>query len=319
MTKLSETTTDVSNTMAKSVFQLSDGEAALVETPADHAKRETEEFPVKEFVDAVRNDLLTNKIYLPTLPDLALEALLVINDADSSSADLEKVISKDAALTARLIRYANSPLYRGTNTITSIKLAITRIGFQRVKNAVYAVSMKEVFRTPIKTIEQRMEKLWSHSVKVGAQAAILAKDHPGLDPDVALVAGLVHDIGKIPLLIKACEYEVLTRNTDYLDRLLMRLHPQVGSSIIKLWKFDPRIVQVVAEHEDLSRNPEGAAVDYVDLVQVANIQTYENTEHPLARIDRSIVKSFVRVNAKSVDGCSQGLDADTRAVEDLIV
>lgn len=304
--------------MAKSVFQLSDGEPAIVDSAVEQANKEVEAFPVQEFVDSVKQDLRTNKIYLPTLPDLALEALLVINDAGSSSADLEKVISKDAALTARLIRYANSPLYRGTNTITSIKIAITRIGFQRVKNAVYAVSMKEVFRTPIKVIEQRMERLWAHSVKVGAQAAILAKGHQGLDPDVALVAGLVHDIGQIPLLIKACEYDVLTHNPDFLDRLLMKLHTQVGSSIIKLWKFDPRIVQVAAEHEDLDRNPGAAPIDYVDVVQVANIQAYENSSHPLANIDRSSVKAFTRLNLNGEQEHDPGLEADTKAVEDLL-
>ncbi|MBA1332428.1 phosphohydrolase, partial [Candidatus Endoriftia persephone str. Guaymas] len=68
-----------------------------------------------------------NRIALPTLPDVALEALVVINDIESSVNDLVKIISRDTALTARLIRYANSPLYRGVNPVSSIKQAITRI------------------------------------------------------------------------------------------------------------------------------------------------------------------------------------------------
>ena len=304
--------------MPKSVFQLSDGETVTVETPEERAKREMESFSVKEFVGAVREDLRTNNIYLPTLPTLAFEALLVINDAGSSAADLEKVISKDAALTARLIRYANSPLYRGTHTVTAIKLAITRIGFQRVKNAVYAVSMKEVFRTPIKAIEQRMEELWTHSVKVGAQAAILAKDHPRLDPDVALVAGLVHDIGKIPLLIKACEYEELSENPDFLDRLLLKLHPQLGSSIIKLWKFDEKVVEVALEHENLSRDTGDAPVDYVDLVQVANILAHKGSDHPLAHLDYQSVKAFSKVFINAELEKNQDMEEDTKAVEELV-
>jgi putative nucleotidyltransferase with HDIG domain len=242
----------------------------------------------------------------------------VINDAGSSASDLEKIIAKDAALTARLIRYANSPLYRGINAVTAIKLAITRIGFQRVKNAVYAVSMKEVFRTPIKAIEQRMESLWAHSVKVGAHAAILAKDHVGLDPDVALVAGLVHDIGHIPLLIKACEYEELTMHPEFLDRVLMKLHPQVGNSIVKLWKFDPKIAAVTAEHENLARDPGEATVDYVDIVQVANILAYEGTDHPLAGIDRTTVKAFARLAMDQEKPESQENEEDTQAVANAL-
>jgi putative nucleotidyltransferase with HDIG domain len=303
--------------MSKSVFHLADGAPAVAEEEQKRKEHEGDEAIVKEFVVSVREDLQANKIYLPTLPALALEALLVINDVDSSASDLQKVISRDAALTARLIRYANSPLYRGLNTITAIKPAITRIGFQRVKNAVYAVSMKEVFRTSVKEVERRMDALWSHSVKVGAQAAMLAKSQRGMDADVALVAGLVHDIGHIPLLIKACEFKALINKPDVLDKILHKLHTQLGGSILKLWKFDEQVIKVAAEHENLARDPGDAPVDYVDIVQVANILDHEGTDHRLAEVDRSTIKAFARL--KQGESAPQADDDDdTREVEDII-
>jgi putative nucleotidyltransferase with HDIG domain len=304
--------------MSKSVFHLSDGEAVdLDEQKKEEQEKAKDDAFVKEFVQSVKDDLKANKVYLPTLPSLALEALVVINDADSSSADLEKVIARDAALTARLIRYANSPLYRGLNTITTIKPAITRIGFQRVKNAVYAVSMKEVFRTSVKEIERRMEKLWAHSVKVGAQAALLAKKQPGMDADVALVAGLVHDIGHIPLLIKATKFEQLIQKPELLDHVLQKLHTQLGGSILKLWKFDPQVIAAAAEHEDLARDPGDKPIDYVDIVQAANIIAYEGTDHRLAEVDRSSIKAFSRLNATEEES-DISLEEDTKHVEDVI-
>lgn len=303
--------------MSKSVFHLSDGIPVDPDKENKEKDKAQEESTVKEFVESVREDLRANKIYLPTLPALALEALLVINDVDSSASDLEKVISRDAALTARLIRYANSPLYRGLNTITTIKPAITRIGFQRVKNAVYAVSMKEVFRTSVKEIEKRMDNLWAHSVKVGAQAAILAKSQSGLDADVALVAGLVHDIGHIPLLVKACQYEALINKPEVLDKILQKLHTQLGGSILKLWKFDTSVIAAAAEHEDLTRDPGDSPVDYVDVVQVANILSHEGSSHRLATIDRSAIKAFARL--KQGESAAGGdMDEDTKQVEDVI-
>ncbi|MEJ2590878.1 MAG: HDOD domain-containing protein, partial [Candidatus Thiodiazotropha sp.] len=214
--------------------------------------------------------------------------------------------------------YANSPLYRGLNTIISIKPAITRIGFQRVKNAVYAVSMKEVFRTSVKEIEKRMDNLWAHSVKVGAQAAILAKSQPGLDADVALVAGLVHDIGHIPLLIKACKYESLINKPELLDKILQKLHTQLGGSILKLWKFDNAVISAAAEHENLSRDPGDAPADYVDVVQVANILAHEGSDHPLATVDRSTIKAFSRLRQGESAAEGGNADEDTRQVEDVI-
>jgi putative nucleotidyltransferase with HDIG domain len=308
---------DSTKFMSKSVFHLSDGVPAEQEKVKQENEAAQEESTIKEFVESVRGDLRSNNIYLPTLPALALEALLVINDVDSSASDLERVISRDAALTARLIRYANSPLYRGLNTITTIKPAVTRIGFQRVKNAVYAVSMKEVFRTSVKEIERRMDNLWAHSVKVGAQAAILAKGQPGLDADVALVAGLVHDIGHIPLLIKACHYESLINKPAVLDKILQKLHTQLGGSILKLWKFDSSVISAAAEHENLSRDPGDAPVDYVDVVQVANILVHEGSNHRLATIDRTNIKAFARL--KQGEGTeSDTRDEDTKKVEDVL-
>ncbi len=302
--------------MSKSVFTLADGERVDTETEREREQKQLESATTKAFVESVKEDLLANNIYLPTLPTLALEALIIINDVDSSATDLQRVISRDASLTARLIRYANSPLYRGMNKIATIKPAITRIGFQRVKNAVYAVSMKEVFRTSVEEIEKRMDRLWNHSVKVGAQAAMLAKAQPGLDPDVALVAGLVHDIGHIPLLIKACKYKELIENPAFLDKVLRKLHSHIGGSILKLWKFDKAIIDVAAHHEDLSRDPgEDAPVDYVDIVQVANILAHEGTDHYLAAVDRSSIKAFARLEHHEEGG---DLEADTKKIEDTL-
>ena len=297
--------------MAKSTFQLSDGTDVTTKEPEKEGQeQEVVEFALKDFVDELREDLASNKITLPTLPDVAIEALLIVNDIDTSASDLVKVIHKDTAITARLIRYANSPLYHGLQPITSIKPAITRIGFERVKSAIYTVSMKEVFETTYLPIEQRMKELWSHSVQVATYGASLAKRYTSLDPDIALVAGLIHDIGKIPILIKACEHKELTENPEFLDQVLTKLHSNLGGVILKLWKFDPLMVTVVTEHEDLKRNPGNAPVDYADIIQVANIMSYEGTEHPLATIDRETIAAFARLKTNDADQEAAKVDAE---------
>ncbi len=302
--------------MAKASFTLSDGTKATTLSDEEKEKK-PEGFSVKTFIKELQDDLRNNRISLPTLPTVAIEALMIINDSNSSADDLVKVISKDTSLTARLIRYANSPLYSGAYTVTSIKPAITCIGFQKVKNAVYAVSMNEVFKTSRTDIQKRMDELWAHSIKVGANAAALAKEYTDLDPDVALVAGLVHDIGKIPLLIKACDYKELAGEDEYLDRLLDKLHTSMGKAILKFWEFDPALVAVAAEHENLERKPMDSIPDYVDLIQVANILSYDGTDHTLAQIDREKASAFLRVGLtteKTEEGVS-GLDI--KGVEDV--
>jgi putative nucleotidyltransferase with HDIG domain len=303
--------------MAKASFTISDGTKVTTVTENDEVKR-PDDFSIKKFVDELKLDLKNNRLSLPTLPTIAIEALMVINDAGSSAADLVKVISKDTSLTARLIRYANSPFYGMVHPISSIKPAITCIGFKQVKHAIYAVCMKDVFRTSVTDIQRRMEDLWAHSVRVGSKAVELARTRPEFDHEVALVAGLVHDIGKIPLLMKLCDYEALTGHDEFVDHLLHRLHSGMGKAILKRWEFDPALIAVAAEHEDIKRQPQDPTPDYVDLIQVANILTYDGTEHPLARVDRGKIAAFARLNMSVEEGAPSDEGAGGGDIEDII-
>ncbi len=138
---------------------------------------------MKAFANTLVADIENNRIKLPTLPAISLEALLVVNDAGSSMADVARIVSKDTSMAARLVRYANSPLYRGVNTVSSVKAAITRIGFDAVKNAILSLAMRDVFTTAFKPIQARMEALWKHSVDVAAKATVLAAHFPHLNKD----------------------------------------------------------------------------------------------------------------------------------------
>ncbi len=307
--------------MAKASFTLSDGTKVTTASEEEEREKLPDGFSVEAFVAGLEDDLHHDRLKLPTLPTIAVEALMVINDCDSSAKDLAKVISKDTSITARLIRYANSPLYSGLYTVTAIKPAITAIGFQRVKNAIYAVSMHEVFRSSRSDIQRRMEALWAHSVKVAADAAALAKAKSNLDPDVALVAGLIHDIGKIPLLIKACDYVELTEDERYLDHLLDELHTGMGRDILQFWEFDPALVAVAAEHENLEHKPDEEGPDYVDLVQVANVLCYQGMNHRLGNIDKSKVGAFSRLGLHmgSDEEVDEGAGMDVQGVKDVFV
>ncbi|OOZ37051.1 HDOD domain-containing protein [Solemya velesiana gill symbiont] len=257
-------------------------------------------FPVKEFVADIKEDILHDRLTLPTLPDVALEALLVVNDADSSADDVARIVAKDAAIAARLVRYANCPIFHGSDPVTSVSRAITRIGFDSVKQAIYLVSMRDVFKTGIAIIKKRMDRLWQHSVVVASKAAMLAEQFPQLEKDTALLAGLIHDVGVIPVLLKAKDYEVLYTNEKNLDKVVSGLHMAVGKILLAHWKFEPVLMEVVALHDHLDREPPSDEVDYVDLVQVANILSYTKSSHPYSGLDRTKVAAFQRLGIEEL-------------------
>ena len=260
------------------------------------AAQPSRQFSLKQFVEELRSDIARNKIRLPTLPNISLEALVVVNDDTSTVADVAEIVEKDAAIASRLVKYANSPLYRGVKPVTTIKAAITRIGFDKVRHAILTLAMKEVFKTGYRPLQKRMEELWEHSMDVATRAALLARDFEHIDQEEVLLAGLVHDIGAIPVLLKAQDYEMLVNSRKNLDKLIAPLHAAIGRDILRAWKFDPRLVAVANEHENLSRDPGNAPVDLVDLVQVANVLSHADSDHPLASVRYQDIPAFRRVN-----------------------
>lgn len=262
---------------------------------------DAQKFDMKAFANSLVEDIESNRIRLPTLPAISLEALLVVNDAGSSMADVARIIAKDTSMAARLVRYANSPLYRGVNTVSSVKAAITRIGFDAVKNAILSLAMKDVFTTAYPPIQSRMEALWRHSVDVAAKATILAAQFPHLNRDEAMLAGLIHDIGAIPILIKAKEYPVLLEKESNLDKVIDKLHMAIGKFMLSRWNFDPSLVEVAASHDKIDRVPQGDKVDYVDIIQVANILSHQGSQSRWSGVDMSEILACQRVGLELIE------------------
>ncbi len=202
-------------------------------------------------------------------------------------ADVAGVVNKDTSMAARLVRYANSPLYRGVSSVSSVKAAITRIGFDAVKHAILSLAMKDVFTTPFISIRDRMEGLWCHSVAVAAKSVLLAAHFHHLNRDEAMLAGLIHDIGVIPILLKAKNYSQLLERESHLDKVIDLLHMSTGKFMLSHWNFDPVMIEVAGNSDRLDREPGGSEVDYVDIVQVANILSYEGSDR---HYDASVLK-----------------------------
>jgi putative nucleotidyltransferase with HDIG domain len=256
------------------------------------------------FVDELIQDLETGHLQLPTLPEVALRVRDVVDDENANANQIADIIAQDAALSARLIQVANSPLYRGRNEIDRLSMVVARLGNKLVRNLVTSQVMKQMFQATNDLVDKRLREVWEHSVQVAAIARALAGNVPGILPDQAMLAGLIHDIGILPILYRAEERDELLETPGLLDQLIDHLHTRIGGAILKHWKFPEALVAVAAEHEDLQRDHPGSA-DLVDLVQVANLQSRIDTDHRLGDVDWSRISSFQRL----------GLDVDVHEIE----
>ncbi len=256
------------------------------------------------FVEELIRDLESGHLQLPTLPEVALRVRDVVDDENANAQQIANIIAQDAALSARIIQVANSPLYRGRNEIDRLPMVVARLGNKLVRNLVTSQVMKQMFQATNDLVDQRLRQVWEHSVQVAAIARALASRVPGVMPDQAMLAGLIHDVGTLPILYRAEERYELLAKPGLLDQLIDHLHTRIGGAILKHWQFPDVLVAVAAEHEDLQRQHDGKA-DLVDLVQVANLQSHIDSDHRLGKIDWNTVSAFQRLD----------LDVDVHEIE----
>ncbi len=245
------------------------------------------------FYNELLDDLKNERLVLPTLPEVALRVRDVVDDENSSISDLTAVIATDAALSARLIQVANSPLMRGTREIDSLDMAVNRLGMKLVRDMVTSIAMQQMFQATSDLTDRKLREVWEHSSQVAAISHTLAAQFTKLQPAQAMLAGLVHDIGTLPILTKAEDYPEVLENEKVLDAIINKLHPIIGAAILRTWNFPEEVVAVAKEHEELTRN--SAETDYVDVVMVANLQSHMGSNHPSASLDWSTIPAFAKL------------------------
>lgn len=227
------------------------------------------------FLETLYQNLRTDKLVLPTLPEIALKVRDVVENEESSLSDVAKVIHQDAALAARLIQIANSPLLKSRVAIESVDMAVMRMGATMVKNIVTAMVMEQLFQATHEVTDRKLHECWKHASEVSSIAISLARRFPHYQVDQAMLAGLVHDIGILPILTMAEDYPELLNDEAQLDDLVYRAHPYIGQAILEHWNFPPSLVNVPREHENMDYESNGDP-DYVDLIIVANLQCERN-------------------------------------------
>lgn len=246
----------------------------------------------EQFVEQLIEDIAQNKLEIPTLPEVALRVRKLIDDPNVNASQVAKVISTDAALSTRMMQVANSVMFTGMTQVDNVRAAVNRLGLAIVRNMVVAIATKALYSPKLPAFAKaRMQELWKHSTKVAALSHALAKRYKHLRPDEAMLGGLIHDIGSLPIIIRAAKYPELGQDPAVLQKIVDRLHGDVGRLILQAWHLPDDLVAVAAEHEDLLRISLGA-VDYVDVVMVANLHSYLGTKHHLARVDWTTVPVF---------------------------
>ncbi len=263
-------------------------------------------------LETVANDLIAqikdDSLVLPSLPEVCLRVRDVAENIESTIPDLAKIISQDAALSARIIKVANSPLVRTPAEVTDLGTAVSRLGMNFTSNLAMGLAMEQMFQATSDVVDKRMRQVWSQSAEVASICHVLATHYTKLIPDQAMLGGLIHKIGALPVLAYAEENNALLNDAFALDKLIEKLHPVIGSYILKSWKFPKALLNIPGQYLKFDRQTE--KVDYADLVTVAVLQSHADTDHPYAKLDWSTVTAFDRVGLKPDMDMNEAIDLE---------
>ena len=223
-----------------------------------------------DFVRTLAAELSGGNVDLPSFPEIAIRVRRILSDPTSSVEQVVRVVGSEPALAARLLRIANSAsLNRSGRQVSDLRTAINRIGYNMVRSASISFSMAQIRNSnKLAGLEHHLTDLWQRSTMVAAFAYVLARNCTKVNPDEAMLTGMMHGIGKLYVLTRAIDHPELFASTETLNQIIDEWHASIGKAILENWDFSESMAQAVGEQADFSRVHEGAP-DLTDVVLVA--------------------------------------------------
>lgn len=256
-------------------------------------------------------ELVRDVAGLISLPDVCVRVKEMVEDTSYSAADIGKVVSQDAALTARLLRIVNSAFYQFPSKIETVSRAVTIVGNRELRDLVFAATVAGIFEK-ISSDLIDIESFWRHAVYSGIFSRIIAKRCRVLHNERLFIAGLMHDIGRLVIcyklpqesrrILQLMKDENLSLN-EAENRVLGFDHAAVGAELMKTWSL-PMSHQVAARYH---HGPDDAS-DYsleASIVYVANLITElaETGEHGADCLDHvpDKILELTKVSADDIE------------------
>ena len=244
---------------------------------------------------------------LPTLPAIAMEVNKMLQDYDNTDLGILKDrIEMDQAITAKILKLANSAFFGVRSKVTSISHAITLLGFNTIRNAIISVSIMDALSTNGETSEFNIKDFWKHSVAVAVVSRYIAEQTRLYSPDDCFIGGLLHDIGKIVMLKQFPElFFRIFNNCKEKDQCFFDIekeeisvsHAYMGYYLAKKWQLPLQLADVIRYHHTYSNN----AREYNFMIVVGGADTIvnaaSNPEKYLSRINQETKKIIYDVIA----------------------
>ena len=222
------------------------------------------------FVQELAKDLSAGDLELPSYPDIVARIRGLLADEKCSIDQIVQVLGAEPGLAARIISISNcSALGLAADPITDLRMAVNRIGFSMVRNTTMSYGMAQTRSSyTLKDAKTVLESLWDECAHVAALCFVLAKKYTKLNPDEALLVGLMHGIGKLYILGRADSHPELFNDKDSLMSVMDQWHSAIGAAILENWGFESHMATAIENYRDYEREHADSA-DYTDVLTLA--------------------------------------------------
>lgn len=220
----------------------------------------------------IAKELSGDEVVFSTHFDTIIRLRSILRDPDLSSQQIASALATEPLICTKLLRMANSVAFNpGGQQFVDLKSAIIRLGLNAVRNTALAVATAQLLRAKgMSEFSDLTRHLWEHSLATAAGARVIASKLTRVNPEEALLAGLVHDLGVFYMLYRATLYDELRKRPDTLKHLIMQWHESIGVSLLNALGVPAEIVEATEEH-DRVRPPPSPIRTLTDVVYVANM------------------------------------------------
>jgi HD-like signal output (HDOD) protein len=201
------------------------------------------------------------------------------------------MLQTDPAMAARILQVANSPMYRVNHKVDDCRTAVARLGMITTRNLITSFALKRAFNVSSPVLKEIFRKAWQQSSEVAAISFVLSRVTPGMHPDKGMLAGLIHNIGMLPILRYAAEYPEIRKNRELLMAIMKKIGAKLGTMVLRGWSFDDELVEVPGHVGNWEYAPD-KPLNYADIVIVAHVHSQFGTDKKYEGPPLSEVESF---------------------------
>jgi len=212
------------------------------------------------FVQSLATELSEGTVQLPSYPEAAIRLQRALSAEEVDPALVVRAIGSEPALALRVMQMANSALLNLMGRrVQDLRAAVSRIGYNMVRTATVAFVLEQLRSAEaLRELRPQLATLWRQSVRVAAFGHVIARRHTRLNADSALLAGLLHGVGRLYILTRLREHPRLRRYPEACERILREWHAGVARAILDSWGVPEEVGDAVETFEQLDRELRGA-------------------------------------------------------------